>query len=425
MLKIIEQYDPELWRAIDQEKKRQERHIELIASENYVSERVMQAQGSLLTNKYAEGYPADRYYGGCKYVDVVENLAIDRAKELFGADYANVQPHSGSQANATVYLSLLEPGDTIMGMDGAAGGHFTHGDGDNFSGKIYNAVNYGLDENEMLDYEDARRVALEHKPKIIVAGFSSYSRVVDWAKFRAIADEVGAYLLVDMSHISGLVAGGVYPSPLEHADVVTSTTHKTLRGPRGGIILSKGHPELHDKLRNSLFPGVQAGPLMHTIAAKGVAFKEALDPSFAEYQRQIKKNAAALCETIKERGHRILSGGTENHLMVIDLKPLGISGTDAVAALETANITANKNLLPNDPLGPDATSGLRLGTPASTSRGFKRAEMEMIGKWVSDILDDITNEKMIEQVRSEVLALCGIFPVYDESWEMFKETKAS
>ena len=420
MLKTIENYDPQLWQAIDGEKMRQEEHIELIASENYASERVLQLQGSLLTNKYAEGYSHNRYYGGCHYVDQVEDLAIARAKELFGADYANVQPHSGSQANAAVYMSLLNPGDLIMGMDPNQGGHFTHGADYNYSGQVYKAISYGVDDNDLLDYEAAARLALEHRPKLIVAGFSSYSRIVDWQRIRDIADSVGAYMLVDMSHIAGLVAGKAYPSPLDYADVVTSTTHKTLRGPRGGLILSKNRPDLHEKLQQALFPGIQAGPLMHIIAAKAIAFKEAMSQDFAKYQSQVVKNATALAEKVTANGYRILSGKTENHLMVIDLLPHGITGVQAVEALGKANITANKNILPVDPQGPEVTCGLRLGTAASTTRGFIEAEMLKIGDWVARVLADIRDEDAISEVRNEVLELCGQFPVYDGYEEIFK-----
>ncbi|MBE8182140.1 MAG: serine hydroxymethyltransferase [Candidatus Portiera sp.] len=421
MLKTIEIYDPQLWDAIDEEKIRQEEHIELIASENYASERILQLQGSLLTNKYAEGYSHNRYYGGCHYVDKVEDLAVARAKALYGADYANVQPHSGSQANAAVYMALLKPGDLIMGMDPNQGGHFTHGATYNYSGQTYKAISYGLDKNELLDYDEAERLAHKHRPKLIVAGFSSYSRIVDWQRIRDIADSVDAFMLVDMSHISGLVAGGVYPSPLKYADVVTSTTHKTLRGPRGGMILSQGRHDLHQKLQDALFPGIQAGPLMHVIAAKAVAFKEAMSPEFAAYQQQVVKNAATLAEVITSRGYSILSGKTENHLMVIDLLRHGITGMQAVEALGKANITANKNILPIDPQGPDVTCGLRLGSPASTTRGFKEAEMLFIGNWVAEVLADIHNVDTIKAVRRQVLDLCDKFPVYGSYHEIFKQ----
>lgn len=408
----IEGYDDELWNAMQAEVRRQEEHIELIASENYASPRVMQAQGSVLTNKYAEGYPAKRYYGGCEYVDVAEQLAIERVKQLFGADYANVQPHSGSQANAAVYMALLNPGDTVLGMSLAHGGHLTHGAKVNFSGKIYNAVQYGITADGYIDYAEVERLALEHKPKMVVAGFSAYSRVVDWAKFREIADKVGAYLMVDMAHVAGLVAAGVYPSPVQIADVTTSTTHKTLRGPRGGIILAKANPELEKKFNSLVFPGIQGGPLMHVIAAKAVAFKEALEPAFKVYQQQVVSNARAMAETLSGRGYKIVSGGTDNHLMLVDLIAKGITGKAADAALGAANITVNKNSVPNDPQSPFVTSGIRIGTPAITTRGFKEAECVQLAHWIADVLDNIEDAATIERVKGQVLDICARFPVY-------------
>lgn len=410
----IADYDADLWQAMTGEVERQEQHIELIASENYTSPRVLQAQGSQLTNKYAEGYPHKRYYGGCEYVDVVEDLAIERAKQLFGAKYANVQPHAGSQANSAVFLALLEAGDTVLGMSLAHGGHLTHGSGVNFSGKLYNAVQYGLDESTgEIDYAEVRKLALEHKPKMIVAGFSAYSGIVDWAKFREIADEVGAYLLVDMAHVAGLVAAGLYPSPIPHADVVTTTTHKTLAGPRSGLILSgKDDEALHKKLNSGVFPGSQGGPLCHVIAAKAVAFKEAMEPEFKAYQQQVLDNANAMVKVMQERGYKIVSGGTQNHLFLVDLIDKDITGKDADAALGRAYITVNKNSVPNDPRSPFVTSGLRLGTPAITRRGFKVAEAEQVANWMCDVLDDISNEETIARVREDVKALCKRFPVY-------------
>lgn len=405
--------DPELQRAITLEAQRQEDHIELIASENYVSPAVMEAQGSVLTNKYAEGYPGKRYYGGCEYVDIAEQLALDRVKKLFNADYANVQPHSGSQANAAVYFALLQPGETILGMSLAHGGHLTHGAKVNFSGKLFNAIQYGLDINTgLIDYAEVERLALEHKPKMIVAGFSAYSRVVDWQKFREIADKVGAYLFVDMAHVAGLVAAGVYPSPVPIADVVTSTTHKTLRGPRGGIILAKHNEEIAKKLNSMIFPGTQGGPLMHVIAAKAVAFKEALDPSFKAYQQQVLNNSRKMAAVLKQRGYNVLSGGTDNHLCLIDLTNKDISGKDAEAALGKAHITTNKNAVPNDPRSPFVTSGIRVGTPAITTRGFKESEVEQLTHWIADILDQISDEAVIEKVKTQVSGLCKRFPVY-------------
>ncbi|MBU0654599.1 MAG: serine hydroxymethyltransferase [Gammaproteobacteria bacterium] len=405
-------YDDELWSAIQSEVRRQEDHIELIASENYASPRVMEAQGSVLTNKYAEGYPAKRYYGGCEYVDKAEQLAIDRVKELFGADYANVQPHSGSQANAAVYMALLNPGDTVLGMSLAHGGHLTHGAKVNFSGKIYHAVQYGITDEGYIDYAEVERLALEHQPKMIVAGFSAYSRVIDWGKFREIADKVGAYLMVDMAHVAGLVAAGVYPSPVQIADVTTSTTHKTLRGPRGGIILAKSNPDLEKKFNSLVFPGIQGGPLMHVIAAKAVAFKEALEPEFKTYQQQVAKNAKVMAETLMARGYKIVSGGTDNHLMLVDLIAKGITGKAADAALGAANITVNKNSVPNDPQSPFVTSGIRVGTPAITTRGFKEAECEQLANWMADVLDNIGDAATIERVKNQVLDICSRFPVY-------------
>ncbi|MDN7123377.1 serine hydroxymethyltransferase [Pseudidiomarina sp. 1APP75-32.1] len=410
----IADYDAELWQAMTGEVERQEEHIELIASENYTSPRVLQAQGSQLTNKYAEGYPHKRYYGGCEYVDMVEDLAIERAKQLFGAKYANVQPHAGSQANSAVFLALLQAGDTVLGMSLAHGGHLTHGSGVNFSGKLYNAVQYGLDESTgEIDYAEVRALAKEHQPKLIVAGFSAYSGVIDWAKFREIADEVGAYLLVDMAHVAGLVAAGLYPNPVPYADVVTTTTHKTLAGPRSGLILSgKDDEALHKKLNSGVFPGSQGGPLCHVIAAKAVAFKEAMEPEFKAYQQQVLTNANAMVKVLQERGYKIVSGGTQNHLFLVDLIDKDITGKDADAALGRAFITVNKNSVPNDPRSPFVTSGLRLGTPAITRRGFKQAEAEQVGHWICDVLDNIENEDKINEVREQVKALCKRFPVY-------------
>ena len=409
----LESYDPEIAKAINQEERRQEEHIELIASENYASPRVMAAQGSVLTNKYAEGYPGKRYYGGCEFVDDSETLAIERAKQLFGADYANVQPHSGSQANAAVYMALCAPGDTVLGMSLAEGGHLTHGSKVNFSGKLYNAVQYGLDaETGEIDYDQVQALATEHKPKMIVAGFSAYSRVVDWQRFRDIADSVGAYLMVDMAHVAGLVATGHYPNPVPLADVVTSTTHKTLRGPRGGIILARKNDELTKKFNSLVFPGTQGGPLEHVIAAKAVAFKEAMEPSFKEYQGHVCDNAKVMAGVLEDRGYSIVSGGTDNHLMLVSLIEQGITGKDADAALGRANITVNKNAVPNDPQSPFVTSGLRLGTPAITTRGFGADETRELTGWIADILDDINNEETIERVRGKVLDLCKRFPVY-------------
>ena len=407
-------YDDELAKAIADETRRQEDHVELIASENYASPRVMEAQGSSLTNKYAEGYPGKRYYGGCEYVDIAEKLAIDRLKKLFGADYANVQPHSGSQANQAVYFALLQPGDTILGMSLAHGGHLTHGAKVNLSGKIFNAVQYGIDpDTGLVNYDEIEKLAVEHKPKMIVAGFSAYSQVLDWARFRAIADKVGAYLFVDMAHVAGLVATGAYPNPIDHAHVVTSTTHKTLRGPRGGIIIAKGlGEELEKKLQSIVFPGIQGGPLMHVIAAKAVAFKEALEPAFTEYQAQVVKNAKAMAKTFMDRGYKIVSGGTENHLMLIDLIGRDVTGKDAEAALGKVHITVNKNAVPNDPRSPFVTSGLRVGTPAITTRGYKEADAIELTQWICDVLDAPADAAVIASVRDKVTAQCARFPVY-------------
>ncbi|MBV1951476.1 MAG: serine hydroxymethyltransferase [Cycloclasticus sp.] len=409
----IEGFDDELWASIQKEEQRQEDHIELIASENYASPRVMQAQGSMLTNKYAEGYPGKRYYGGCEYVDIAEQLAIDRVKKLFGADYANVQPHAGSQANAAVYFALLQAGDTILGMSLAHGGHLTHGAKVNFSGKVFNAIQYGLNEETgEVDYDEVQALANEHKPKMIVAGFSAYSRVMDWQKFRDIADSVGAYLFVDMAHVAGLVAAGEYPSPVQIADVTTSTTHKTLRGPRGGLILAKANPVIEKKLNSMVFPGTQGGPLMHVIAAKAVAFKEALSPEFTVYQKQVKVNASAMADLFIERGYNIVSGGTDNHLFLVDLVDKGLTGKVAEAALEKANITTNKNSVPNDPQSPFVTSGIRLGAPAITTRGFTEQDSKDLAGWMCDILDDVESDAVQQTVKQNVLAICKRLPVY-------------
>lgn len=405
-------YDPEIAAMIAQEQQRQEEHIELIASENYASPAVMQAQGSVLTNKYAEGYPSKRYYGGCEYVDKVETLACARLKKLFAADYVNVQPHSGSQANSAVFMALMQPGDTFLGLDLAAGGHLTHGSSVNFSGKHYHCVSYGLSELGEIDYEDMAQKAREHRPRMIIGGFSAYSGVVDWARMRMIADEVGAYLMVDMAHVAGLVATGLYPSPVPYADVVTSTTHKTLRGPRGGIILARKNDALTKKFNSAIFPGSQGGPLMHVIAAKAVAFKEALAPEFTIYQQQVLTNARVMAQTLQARGYNIVSGGTKNHLMLLDLTNKSITGKDAEAALGLANITVNKNMVPNDKQSPFITSGLRLGTPAMTTRGFKETESIDISHWIADVLDNLNHEAVIASVRSRVVALCSRFPVY-------------
>lgn len=409
----IENFDEELFNAIQAEQRRQEDHIELIASENYVSPRVLEAQGSLLTNKYAEGYPGKRYYGGCEFVDIAEQLAIDRAKKLFGADYANVQPHSGSQANAAVMMSLLTPGDVIMGMALPHGGHLTHGSKVNFSGKLYQAVEYGVDVTTgLIDYDELERLALEHKPKMIIAGFSAYSRELDWPRFRAVADKVGAYLMADVAHVAGLIAVGLYPSPFPYADVVTTTTHKTLRGPRGGLILCGPNEEIQKKMNSTVFPGTQGGPLMHVIAAKAVAFAEALLPEFKEYQQQVLDNAKTMCEVLTNRGYKIVSGGTDNHLFLLDLIDKNITGKEADAALGLANITVNKNTVPNDPRSPFVTSGLRLGTPAITTRGFKVRETELVSNWVADVLDAIDDDVTSARVKAQVLLLCREFPVY-------------
>ncbi|MDP4529681.1 serine hydroxymethyltransferase [Alkalimonas delamerensis] len=409
----IADYDPALSQAIADETSRQEAHIELIASENYASPRVLEAQGTQLTNKYAEGYPHKRYYGGCEHVDIVEDLAIARAKELFGADYANVQPHSGSQANSAVFLALLEAGDTILGMSLAHGGHLTHGATVSASGKLYKSVQYGLHpETGVIDYDQAEQLALEHKPKLIIAGFSAYSGIVDWQRFRAIADKVGAYLLVDMAHVAGLVAAGLYPNPVPVADVVTTTTHKTLAGPRGGLILARSNEAIEKKLNSAVFPGSQGGPLMHVIAAKAVAFKEALEPEFKVYQQQVVVNAKAMCDQMIKRGYTIVSGGTENHLFLVDLINKDITGKDADAALGRAHITVNKNSVPNDPRSPFVTSGLRIGTPAITRRGFKEAEARLVADFICDILDNMGDESVIDRVRAQVSELCARLPVY-------------
>lgn len=411
-------FDPELARAIASEQRRQEEHVELIASENYVSQRILEVQGSVLTNKYAEGYPGKRYYGGCQYVDIPENLAIQRAKQLFSAAYVNVQPHSGSQANIAVYLALLQAGDTVLGMSLAHGGHLTHGAAVNFSGRLFKSVAYGVNpETGLIDYNAVARLALEHKPRMVIAGFSAYSRVVDWQKFREIADSVGAYLLVDMAHVAGLVAAGEYPNPVPIADVTTTTTHKTLRGPRGGMILARPNPDpdrddIHKKLNSMVFPGTQGGPLMHVIAAKAVAFLEALQPEFKVYQQAVKANAALMAQGLMNRGFRIVSGGTENHMFLLDLIDKGITGKDADAVLDGAHITVNKNAVPNDPRSPFVTSGLRLGTPAVTTRGFQAAEIRQLTDWIADILDDLKDESRAAKIRQQVVDLCRRFPVY-------------
>jgi glycine hydroxymethyltransferase len=408
----IQSFDKALWEAMSQESRRQEEHIELIASENYASPCVLEAQGSLLTNKYAEGYPGKRYYGGCEYVDKVEVLACERLKELFGADYVNVQPHSGSQANYAVFMALMQPGDTFLGMDLAHGGHLTHGSPVNFSGRLYHCVSYGVNSQGEIDYDDMQQKALAHKPKMLIGGFSAYSGIVDWARMREIADSVGAYLMVDMAHVSGLIAAGVYPNPLPHADVVTSTTHKTLRGPRGGIILARKNDELAKKLNSAIFPGCQGGPLMHIIAAKAVAFKEALSPEFKTYQQNVVKNARIMAETLITRGFKIVSGGTKNHLMLVDLIGRDVSGKEAEAVLGRANMTVNKNMVPNDPRSPFVTSGLRLGSPAITTRGFGEKEAVQVAHWVADVLTHWQDEAVIMRVRDDVLTLCQQFPVY-------------
>ena len=411
--KNLKEFDPELWASINNETTRQEEHIELIASENYTSKSVLEVQGSVLTNKYAEGYPGKRYYGGCEHVDVAESLAIERAKELYGAAYANVQPHSGASANSAVYLALCSAGDSILGMSLDHGGHLTHGAKVNFSGKTYESFQYGLDPSTgELDYQEVENLANEHNPKMIVAGFSAYSGIVDWERFRKIADSVNAYLLVDMAHVSGLVAAGEYPSPIPYADVVTTTTHKTLRGPRGGLILARENEEIHKKLNSAIFPGTQGGPLMHVIAAKALCFKEALDPAFKNYQKQVKANAKQMAATFMERGINIVSNGTENHMFLVDLVEKGLTGKDADAALGESNITVNKNAVPNDPQSPFVTSGLRIGTPAATTRGFKEEEMTQVATWICDVLDDINNEQTKKEVKEKVIDLCSKFPVY-------------
>ncbi len=409
----LQGYDDELFNAIKAEEQRQEDHIELIASENYTSPRVMEAQGSVLTNKYAEGYPGKRYYGGCEFVDIAEQLAIDRAKQLFGADYANVQQHSGSQANAAVYMALVQPGDTVLGMSLAHGGHLTHGAKPNFSGKIYNAVQYGLNpETGEIDYEQVEQLAREHKPKMIVAGFSAYSQVVDWQRFRAIADEMGAYLFVDMAHVAGLIAAGEYPSPVQIADVTTTTTHKTLRGPRGGLILAKSNPEIEKKLQSLVFPGTQGGPLMHVIAAKAVAFKEAMEPGFKSYQQQVIKNAQTMAQVFMDRGYDVISKGTKDHLFLVSFIEAGLTGKAVDAWLGSAHITVNMNAVPNDPQSPFVTSGIRVGTPACTTRGFGEAECRELAGWMCDIIDAKGDQAVIDAVKQKVAAVCAKFPVY-------------
>ncbi len=411
----IKNFDAPLWDALEKERVRQERHIELIASENYASPRVLEAQGGQLTNKYAEGYPGKRYYGGCEFVDIAESLAIERAKQLFGADFANVQPHSGSSANAAVYMAMLAPGDTILGMSLAHGGHLTHGAGVNFSGKVFNAVQYGVrDSDGEVDYDAVAALAREHQPKMVVAGFSAYSRVLDWKKFRAIADEAGACLFVDMAHVAGLVAAGHYPSPVPVADVVATTTHKTLRGPRGGLILARANAAVEKKLNALVFPGMQGGPLMHVIAAKAVAFKEAMAPEFKDYQAQVVANARAMVAAFQARGYKIVSGGTDNHLFLLDLIDKNITGKDADAAFGRASITVNKNAVPNDPRSPFVTSGVRIGTPASTTRGFREREMTAVTHWMCDILDRMGDESVVDQTRAKVKELCARFPVYGD-----------
>lgn len=409
----IESFDKELWSAMEDERRRQEEHIELIASENYVSPRVLEAQGSVLTNKYAEGYPGKRYYGGCEYVDMSEQLAIERAKALFKADYANVQPHSGSQANAAAYMALMKPGETLLGMSLAHGGHLTHGASVSFSGKEYHSIQYGLNSNTgEIDYTQVEQLAKEHQPKVIVAGFSAYSRIVDWQRFREMADSVGAYLVVDMAHIAGLVAAGLYPSPVQIADITTTTTHKTLRGPRGGLILAKANPDIEKRINSAVFPGLQGGPLEHVIAAKAVALKEAMQPEFKLYQEQVLKNARVMAKAMMDRGYKIVSGGTDDHLFLVDLIGREITGKDAELTLAKANITTNKNAVPNDPRSPFVTSGLRLGTPAITTRGFKEMECQTIAYWVSDILDHYSDEAKIATIKREVIELCRRHPVY-------------
>lgn len=408
----IADFDPDLAKAIAREEQRQEDNVELIASENYVSPRVMEAQGTVLTNKYAEGYPGRRYYGGCEHVDVAEALAIERSCKLFNADYSNVQPHSGSQANAAVYMALLNPGDTVLAMDLAQGGHLTHGSPVNFSGRLYNIIPYGLDSNGIIDYTNVESLAQMHKPKMILAGFSAYSRIVDWQRFREIADSVGAYLFVDMAHVAGLVAVGEYPNPVPIADVTTTTTHKTLRGPRGGMILAKENDELTKKFNSMVFPGTQGGPLMHVIAAKAVSFLEAMQPDFVDYQRKVKSNARLMAEILQEKGYKVVSGGTDNHMFLLDLIDKDITGKDADAVLDRAHITVNKNAVPNDPRSPFVTSGLRIGTPAITTRGFGQSEVSQVCDWIVEILDDINDESLIDTVRERVTGLCRQFPVY-------------
>ena len=410
----LQDFDPALFNAVEQENKRQQDHIELIASENYCSPLVMELQGSQLTNKYAEGYPGKRYYGGCEFVDIAEDLAIERAKQLFNADYANVQPHSGSQANGAVYLALLNAGDTVLGMSLDHGGHLTHGAKVNFSGRTYNAVHYGVNDEGLIDYDEVERLALEHKPKMIVAGFSAYSKTLDFKRFREIADKVGAYLFTDIAHVAGLVAVGLYPNPIEYADVVTTTTHKTLRGPRGGLILSN-RPELAKKLNSAIFPGIQGGPLMHVIAAKAVAFLEALQPEFKEYQQQVITNAKTMARVFQSRGYKIVSNGTDNHLMLVDLIDRGLTGKQADEALGRANITVNKNSVPNDPQSPFVTSGIRIGTPAITTRGFKEAQCDLLANWICDVLDNIEDDSVIDRIANNVVGLCDKFPVYSDS----------
>lgn len=411
----VEGFDPELFSAMEGERRRQEEHIELIASENMASPRVLECQGSVLTNKYAEGYPGKRYYGGCEYVDVAEQLALDRACELFGADWANVQPHSGSQANGAVYHALLEPGDKIMGMSLAHGGHLTHGASVNVSGRIYDAVQYGLDDNGYIDYDQAEELALEHKPKLVITGFSAYSRIVDWERFREIADKVGALMMADIAHIAGLVATGEYPSPIQIADVTTTTTHKTLRGPRSGLIMGKANEEIQKKVNFLVFPAYQGGPLMHTIAAKAVAFKEAMQPEFKTYIQQVKKNANAMAETFVERGLKIVSGGTDNHLFLVDMVEKGLTGKEVDAAIGRAHITCNKNAVPNDPQSPFVTSGIRVGTPSITTRGFDEADCKQVANWICDIMDNMGDESVIERVKGEVMELCKKRPLYESN----------
>ncbi len=408
----LAQFDPELYASVQQENQRQLDHVELIASENYCSPLVMELQGSQLTNKYAEGYPYKRYYGGCEFVDIAESLAIERAKALFGADYANVQPHSGSQANAAVFLALLEANDTVLGMSLSHGGHLTHGAKVNFSGRTYKAEQYGVNDQGLIDYDALEAQAMNCRPKMIIAGFSAYSRVLDFARFRQICDKVGAYLMVDMAHVAGLIAAGQYPNPVPYADVVTTTTHKTLRGPRGGLILAKANPDIEKKLNSAIFPGIQGGPLMHVIAAKAVSFLEALQPEFIDYQKQVVKNAKKMADTFQRRGYKIVSGGTDNHLMLVDLIDKNLTGKAADAALGRANITVNKNTVPNDPQSPFVTSGIRVGTPAITTRGFKEAEVELLTGWMCDVLDHVEDEAVIEHVAKNILALCHKFPVY-------------